>query len=114
MANAALPLPDRISNNPKITRNERVKKAQLGDGYETIAPRGKNWVYLSLELNWEVLTYAALTTIQTAINTISPDGYFTYSLPSDGVSRKWRIENFDYSLFNSYANASMKLREVFA
>lgn len=113
MANTALPLPSRISNNPKITRNERVKKSQLGDGYEAIAPRGKNWVYYSLELQWEVLTYSELTTIKTAIATISPDGYFTYALPDDGVSRKWRLESFDYSLYNTYANASMKLREVF-
>lgn len=113
MANAALPLPSRISNNPKITRNERVKKSQLGDGYEAIMPRGKNWVFYTLEIQWEVLTYTELTTIKSAIATISPDGYFTYALPDDGVSRKWRMESFDYSLFNTYANASMKLREVF-
>jgi phage-related protein len=113
MANTALPLSDRLSNNPKITRNERVKKSQLGDGYEAIAPRGKNWVFYTLEIQWEVLTYTELTTIKSAINTISPDGYFTYALPDDGVSRKWRLESFDYSLYSTYANATMKLREVF-
>ena len=113
MANTALPLSDRLSNNPKITRNVRVKKSQLGDGYEAIMPRGKNWVYYTLEIQWEVLSYSELTTIKTAIATIDPDGYFTYALPDDGVSRKWRMDSFDYSLFNTYANASMKLREVF-
>ena len=113
MANTALPLSTRLSNNLKIKRNERLKKAGLGDGYEALAPMGKQWVYLTMDIQWEVLTYAELDTIQAAIDTISPDGYFTYTLPDESTARKWRITSFDYSYYNSYANASMSLREVF-
>jgi phage-related protein len=114
MASAALPLQNRISNNPTITRNEKIKKAGLGDGYEARAPQGKNWVFYTIELRWESLTWAELGTIKTAITTVNPDGWFTYALPDDGISRKWTVENFDYALLNAdLANANIKLKEVF-
>lgn len=109
----SLPLSTRLSDAPQVKRNERLRKAQLGDGYIARAPQGKNWVYLTLSVSWDALTYAEFQTIQTAVDAIQPDGYFTYSLPQEITARKWRIENFSYVYKSVYINAKMDLIEVF-
>ncbi len=113
MANTALPLSTRISNGLKIKRVENIKKVKLGDGYEARAPKGINWVSIQIDVKWEVLTYTEFNTIQTAISTIQPDGYFTFTLPNEGTARKFRMDSFDYDYFSTYINASMTLSEVF-
>ena len=113
MANTALPLSTRISNNGlKIKRVETIKKVKLGDGYEARAAKGINWVSLQIDIKWEVLTYTEFATIQTAIDTIQPDGYFTFTLPNEASARKFRVNSFDYEYFSTYMNASMSLEEV--
>lgn len=113
MANTTLPLSTRLSQKPNIKRNERIKKAELGDGYSARSPNGKNWVYYTVELQWEVLTYTEFQTIQDAVALIQPDGWFTWTLPNEATVRKFRMEDFSFTYYSTYVDAKMSLKEIF-
>lgn len=113
MANTALPLSTRISQDIELKVNRKVRTAQLGDGYISTTPYGRNPEFLTATIKWEYLTYTEFYTIKAAITTIGYDGYFTWTLPNESTARKWAYVDLTYTYPSTYVSVTMQLREVF-
>lgn len=115
MSNISLPLTTKISQSSNKTMKINMLIAQYGDGYSQRIPNGINYAKEQWSINWEHISNADVTTIETAIATVRYGAdYFLWTPFNESVQKKFVYEGHEVTyLSGDLSSISMTLTQVF-
>lgn len=92
----------------------RVRRIQLGNGYEHVAPAGLNTRSQTLTLKFPALSATQKDSIVNFIDSLQGYQSFDYTLPGYSVGAKWRAESMTINTIGGYKySVSVDIRQVF-
>lgn len=91
----------------------RKLRAQFGDGYDQTVREGINAVRKQVRLVWSTLTIANANALTGFFESASNEVFY-YTLPDEGVPRKWEALSWDRDFTGgALGSVSVELRERF-
>lgn len=77
-------------------RQQRVRRFQLGDGYEQVTPDGVNNLINAYDLRTRPLTYAEASSLDSDFEDLNGDFFFA-RFPQDDIVYRYRLEPNEWS-----------------
>jgi phage-related protein len=92
MTAPTLPLVTKILRQSSKSEKQRLIIAQFGNGYGQVAKDGLNSTIDHWDISYVPIEGTNLTTLETFLNTVGCDVWFSWIPIGETVSKKWRID----------------------